>query len=232
VLDSVRAAHELTDLQLQDKTVVWGHSQGGGAALWAGILAPTYAPSAHVIAVAGIAPAADLPGLVSNISTLAGGQVFAAYVIQAYSEIYPDVKLDSYIKAADRAAVTRIAGSCIADKATLASLDQTVGVTESIYARNPLTGPLGQRLRQNVPNAAIKVPVLIAQGLADTLVLPTVQSAYVAKRCADPANGPLDYETYAGRGHVDIIEPGSGMLPRLLAWTEARFGGAKAPSTC
>ncbi|HET6153396.1 MAG TPA: lipase family protein [Marmoricola sp.] len=232
VLDSVRAAHELTDLQLQDKTIVWGHSQGGGAALWAGILAPTYAPDAHVIAVAGIAPADDLPGLVNNISTLAGGQVFAAYLIKAYSEIYPDVKFDSYVKAADQASVTQIAGSCIAEKAILASLSQTVGVTSSIYARDPLSGPLGKRLRQNVPTGSITVPLLIAQGLSDNLVLPNVQAAYVAKRCADPANGPLDYETYAGRGHTDIIVPGSGMLPRLLAWTVARFAGTTAPSTC
>jgi hypothetical protein len=33
-LDAVRAAHHLSALSLTDQTVVWGHSQGGHAALW------------------------------------------------------------------------------------------------------------------------------------------------------------------------------------------------------
>jgi len=34
-----------------DDTVVWGHSQGGHAALWTGILAPTYAPEIAILAL-------------------------------------------------------------------------------------------------------------------------------------------------------------------------------------
>jgi hypothetical protein len=44
VLDSVRAARQMPRLSLQHATVLWGHSQGGHAGLWAGILTPTYAP--------------------------------------------------------------------------------------------------------------------------------------------------------------------------------------------
>lgn len=63
VLDAVRAAHQLPGLNLADTTVIWGHSQGGNAALWAGALAPAYAPDDHVIGVAALAPATDLTGL-------------------------------------------------------------------------------------------------------------------------------------------------------------------------
>jgi len=45
VLDAVRAARTLRPAHLAPKTVVWGHSQGGGAALWTGIVAPSYAPA-------------------------------------------------------------------------------------------------------------------------------------------------------------------------------------------
>ena len=48
VLDAVRAAHELPDVNLADETVLWGHSQGGHAALWAGMLAPTYASELEI----------------------------------------------------------------------------------------------------------------------------------------------------------------------------------------
>jgi hypothetical protein len=40
-LDSIRAVHQLKTLNLSDTTVVWGHSQGGHAALWTGGLAAT-----------------------------------------------------------------------------------------------------------------------------------------------------------------------------------------------
>jgi hypothetical protein len=35
-LDSVRAARQMVELTLDMRTVVWGHSQGGHAGLWAG----------------------------------------------------------------------------------------------------------------------------------------------------------------------------------------------------
>ncbi len=64
VLDATRAARQLDDISLSTETVVWGHSQGGHAALWTGQLAPTYAPDVGVIAVAAMAPAANLPALI------------------------------------------------------------------------------------------------------------------------------------------------------------------------
>ena len=59
VLDSIRAAHQVDDLDLSDQTVVWGHSQGGHAALWAGQLAPTYAPELQIRGIAALSPASD-----------------------------------------------------------------------------------------------------------------------------------------------------------------------------
>jgi uncharacterized membrane protein HdeD (DUF308 family) len=56
VLDGVRAARQMDQVSLSDQTVVWGHSQGGHAALWAGILTEDYTPDAGVIGVAAIAP--------------------------------------------------------------------------------------------------------------------------------------------------------------------------------
>jgi uncharacterized membrane protein HdeD (DUF308 family) len=52
-LDAVRPARELDDVELSDNTVSWGHSQGGGAALWVGVEAGTYAEDVPVAGVAG-----------------------------------------------------------------------------------------------------------------------------------------------------------------------------------
>ena len=54
-------------MRLGEQTVVWGHSQGGHAALWTGQLAPTSAPELDIAGVAALAPASNLPGLIDNL---------------------------------------------------------------------------------------------------------------------------------------------------------------------
>ena len=51
MLDIIRAARQLTESS--GKSVVWGHSQGGGAALMASEVAPKYAPDAQVVGAIG-----------------------------------------------------------------------------------------------------------------------------------------------------------------------------------
>ncbi|MGB6040506.1 MAG: lipase family protein, partial [Gordonia sp. (in: high G+C Gram-positive bacteria)] len=70
VLDSVRAARSLPDLTLSNQTVVWGHSQGGHAALWTELLAPSYAPEVTIIGTAAQAPAATLQDLAVGMETM------------------------------------------------------------------------------------------------------------------------------------------------------------------
>jgi pimeloyl-ACP methyl ester carboxylesterase len=48
VLDSVRAARALPEAHAGRRFAVWGHSQGGQAALYAGLLARGYAPELHL----------------------------------------------------------------------------------------------------------------------------------------------------------------------------------------
>ena len=69
---AARTAHQLGDLSLADQTVVWGHSQGGHAALWAGQLVESYAPDDRVVGVAALAPASDLTRMVSGIEDAPG----------------------------------------------------------------------------------------------------------------------------------------------------------------
>jgi acetyl esterase/lipase len=73
-------------------------------------------------------------------------------------------------------------------------------------------------------------PTLLAQGLADALVLPTVQRRYVARLCA--AGQPVDFRTFAGRDHVGLVEDDSPLIGQLLRWTQDRFRGAPAPARC
>jgi len=230
VLDAVRAAHRMPQLQLTDETVVWGHSQGGNAALWAGQLADSYAPDDHVVGVAALAPASALTGLASNLDEVPGGAIFASYIVQAYSDIYPDVRFDDYIRPTARIQVREMAQRCLAEPEVFVSVVSSLLFDRSIFARDPDTGPLHERLAENTPTRPITAPLLIGQGGADALVLPTAQRQYAAQRCA--IGGRVDYREYPGFDHVGVVGTDSPLIPDLLQWTEDRFDGKRAPSTC
>jgi uncharacterized membrane protein HdeD (DUF308 family)/alpha-beta hydrolase superfamily lysophospholipase len=229
VLDAVRAAHQMPELELEDRTVVWGHSQGGAGALWTGVLASTYAPDTHVIGVAALSPASDLPALVGNLAAIPGGDIFASYVITGYSATYPDVRFTDYVRATAQLQVREIASRCLTSEALVSAI-QTFLFDGSIWATDPSTGPAAQRLAENVPRGHIEAPLLVAQGDADPLVLPSAQAAFVEARCE--AGEPVDYRTYAGEDHISVVEPDSPLIPELVAWTQDRLDGRPATPTC
>jgi len=226
LLDAVLAAGGLGgDLTLGGPTLIWGHSQGGNAALWSGIIAPSYAPAANLAGVAALAPGSGLP----DLAKLWGDGIYAAYLIEAYSETYPDVHFDSYVRATARVPVRELAGRCLdAPKPYLSGLSLLLG-GRSIWSAAPDTGAFGDRLRQNVPAHPIGVPVLIGQGAADTTVPATVQDAYVRQECATGTR--VDYRTYPGRDHVGIFDGESPLLPDLMQWSRDRLAGAAAHTT-
>ena len=230
VLDAVRAAHQLRPLDLAGQTVIWGHSQGGHAALWAGALAPSYAPDDHVVGVAALAPASDLTGLVENLAHVTGGSIFAAYTVTAYSQAYPDVSFGRYVRPAAQVITRQAAGRCLSGPGALVSVAQSLALDKPVWTGDPATGAFGQRLVQNTPAGLIRAPLLIAQGQADGLVLPSVQARYVRQRCA--AGQPLDYLSYPGRDHVGLVAADSPLIPALIAWTNDRLAGRPAPGNC
>jgi len=74
------------------------------------------------------------------------------------------------------------------------------------------------------------VPLLIAQGLDDDVVLPSLQRSYINRLCHSGQG--VDYRTYRRRDHNSLIWPGSRLVPNLLAWTEARFAGRPVRTGC
>jgi hypothetical protein len=69
VLDSVRAAQHLTHSGTSNRFAVWGHSQGGHAALYTGELAARYAPELVLVGVAAAAPATYIVELLDDDET-------------------------------------------------------------------------------------------------------------------------------------------------------------------
>lgn len=231
VLDAIRAARRLEGLSLDNRAVVWGHSQGGNSALWTGIRAEDYAPDVNIVGVAALAPASDLPALFKASQGTTFGKIVSSYLIKAYAAAYPDIGIPPYVSARMRPFVSDIASRCAGGWPTLFSVAETSLLPSAgIFARDPAGGALGERLRQNTPATGIAAPVLIAQGTADDLVLPALQARYVAARCA--SGQPIDYRIYPRRDHVSLVTDHPALDSELIAWSRDRFAGLPDTPNC
>ena len=230
-LDAIRAALTFDQLKLENKTVVWGHSQGGGATLWTGILAPSYAPELNIVGIAGLAPATDIPALVEKAKDTPVGKIIVSFIMNAYSQTYPDVRYDEYISGWRATFVKDIGNRCLDGKETLFSVGEVLTVLSGpVFTSDPLQGSLATRLRENIPNGPIAAPVLIAQGQTDELVYPEIQQAFVDRRCAEGQS--IEYQTYKGRDHMAVVAPDSPLQANLLNWTRERMSGNIASAGC
>ncbi|MBO9556348.1 lipase family protein [Cellulomonas sp.] len=229
VLDAVRAARALDGLALSDETVVWGHSQGGGAALWTGIVAPEYAPDVHVLGVGAAAPAADLAALAAGVKNTAAGRVVSSYLAQSWSDVY-DLDLSSLVTPGHVPAVRRVADRCLWGRDALANVLFSTQLNGPVIRPSALEGETGRLLAENSPHGRSLAPVLVGQGEADSLVLPGPQDEFVAHWCS--TGQAVDYRTYPGLDHVPIVDEGSAFVPELVAWTQDRMSGRPPTPTC
>ncbi len=93
VLDSVRAAEALLVAHAGRDVMIFGHSQGGHAALFANELAPTYAPELRILGTIAAAPASQLYAAWNLIQT--SPVVGAAVILMgaAFADQYPGLDL-------------------------------------------------------------------------------------------------------------------------------------------
>jgi pimeloyl-ACP methyl ester carboxylesterase len=228
-LDAVRAAHQMTELTLDARTVVWGHSQGGHSALWTGIVGPRYAPELNIVGVAAIAPAANPARIIVMNPAIDKG--LGPYIAASYSRFYPDIKFEMALRPEALAAgreITKLCGSFPPDDPK--RIRQLTATFEAPTLATKTNPALAARLAQNTADRPIAAPLLIAQGLADAVVSPMATEMYVEERCAAGQN--LEYWTVAGRDHSDIVQPDSPLAVPLAAWTAARFDDQAPKKDC
>jgi alpha-beta hydrolase superfamily lysophospholipase len=229
-LDSVRAARQMSGLQAGDRTLAWGHSQGGHAALWAAIEAPRYAPDVPLAGVVAMAPVSDVPAFVDAQQWPSFGRIVSSFVLRAYSETYADVSFGDYVHPWLLPLAHDMTRRCLSGRGALLSLAEAKVAGGTIFATPPATGALGLRLRQNNPDQHMPEPLLIAQGLDDDLVLPDAQARFVRRIC--DAGQALEYRGYAGRDHLSLVAPDSPLVADLMNWSRSMLAGDASPPGC
>jgi pimeloyl-ACP methyl ester carboxylesterase len=228
-LDAVRAARQMSELTLDKRVVVWGYSQGGHAALWTGIIGPRYAPDLEILGVAAIAPAANIKNILAM--NVAVDKRFGPYIALAYSRFYRDITFEQAIRPEALDAARQIVNLCeFVPPEDPERIEELAATFDGPALATSSNKALQARLEQNAPGGLIKAPVVIAQGLSDSVVPSSATDAYVEERCS--AGQRLDYWTFAGRDHITIAQPGTPLEELLIRWTMARFANEPQAPGC
>ena len=228
VLDSVRAARSMTGSG--SAFAVWGHSQGGHAALYAGILAADYAPELKLVGVAAAAPATDLGELLADDRGTTGGRNVTAMTLWSWSQIY-QAPLANVVTPQGMSATAALAGECIeryfdviARRGPSKALARSFLKVENISVVEPWRSLLLTNSPGTLPAA---LPLFLAQGTEDTLVLPAVTQSYMQKLCN--AGNAVQWYPVEGVGHLFVARDSASAA---VEWIGARFAGAPAPNDC
>jgi acetyl esterase/lipase len=229
VLDSVRAARDLADAHAGNRFAVWGHSQGGHAALATGQLAASYAPELHLVGVAAAAPATDLPALYDADMNSASGRSITAMSVLSWSRVFK-LPLDSLVKPDAKPRFEALAKDCIETINQFIKEDHDVKTLgHDFLTVDPVTYPPLRALMERYSAGPLppSVPVFIAQGNADKLVRPSITRAYVTRLCKEGVRVKLD--VLDGVGHLTA---GRDSAYAAVRWMTDRFQGRPPPSDC
>ncbi len=230
VLDSVRAAHNLSEADAGTSYVVWGYSQGGHAALFTGELSASYAPELKLVGVAAGAPPTDLATLFERDLGTTFGNVLGAFAFDSWSKVYPKAELRQVITRIARPVVRDTAKLCIREEQEAAAiLPGSILMKITFLSNQPVdTEPWKSVFEENSPGGSmIPAPILIVQGEEDGLVHPDVTEAFVEGLCAK--GHTVEYRSYPDVHHITAVPV---VTPDVAAWIVDRFAGKPAPSTC
>jgi pimeloyl-ACP methyl ester carboxylesterase len=228
-LDSVRAAHRLRAAHAGSEFAIWGHSQGGQAALFAAQLAGSYAPGLHLVGVAAGAPVPDLPALFAVNSPSPTGRALIAMTLVAWEQVYRDPRIEQILPPSARAAAATVAGDCLYSSEPLSAIPgpllQALTLPHPPHWRRE---PWRTIVLANTPGREpISVPVLLTQGGSDQIVPPALTVRLARRLCARGER--VELRLYPSLGHP---EAGIVVAPDVAAWVAERFAGRTPPSTC
>ena len=224
VLDIVRAARSLGDrVGASDEVVIWGHSQGGHAVLFANQIASEYAPELHVVGTVAGAP----PSQLSLIAAALKDSPFRYYlgmVAAGWAAAYPDADPADVLTPEGLARLDAVDDGC---GGALAAAWSGLAYDELVKADPATVEPWKTLLVENDPGFVVgESPILIIHGEQDEQI-PLVSSQLLLDRMCGIGQ-VVERRTYPG-SHAGVIGPS---LPDMLAWIDARLAGEPAPTSC
>jgi acetyl esterase/lipase len=226
----LRAARELGGTATSSRVGIWGHSQGGQAALYAALLAKEYAPELEIAGVAVAAPATDLGALMRDDLPTPGGKNLLAMTLWSWSRVF-NISLENVVDPAAMPTINTLANVCLESPIDLeprlragAALQKRFLLVHNLTELEPWRTLLAENTIGPLPPS---IPVFIAQGSTDKTVDPPVTEAYMKELCA--AGSRVRMLILPGVGHGTIAMKSA---LRAVAWMANRFAGAPPEDDC
>jgi alpha-beta hydrolase superfamily lysophospholipase len=227
IVNAVRAARQIPIAKASSRYVTWGHSQGGHSSVWAGHLSREYAPELELLGVAAAAPALNLPDIASAQWNTTVGWVIGSDLIESWPTFYPNLPVDSILTEQGRDASQRLSAECIKESALEALVREKLG--QQFFATNPNDNAVWARSLndQTPPPLPASMPMFMAQGTADQVVLPWPNAKVQEQWCA--AGSDI---TVLWMGDINHQEAALTAGPAAVAWIADRFAGRPTNRSC
>ena len=226
----MRAAHSLPGVGDGNSFAVWGHSQGGQASLYTGLIAKTYAPELRLVGVAAAAPATALVTLMGDDFKSSGGKNLTAMTLWSWSRVY-GAPIDKVVVPEAMPTVDRLSNECIESIFDILERRQTEKPLEQQFLSVPniaTVQPWRSLAMRNTPRTlSPQIPLFLAQGTTDNIVRPEVTRAYMQRQCM--AGGKVAMMWVPGVGHGFVAKDSA---DAAVSWMMDRFAGRPAPSDC
>ncbi|MBM3669309.1 MAG: lipase [Actinobacteria bacterium] len=229
VVNSVRAARALPEADAGDRYVVWGHSQGGHSALWTGHLSETIAPELSLLGVAAAAPAAELTRIMDAQWDTTIGWGIGPEVAISWPVADPALSPDQVLTFTGERTYQRIADQCTSNNTLLLELALRKSAGQKFFSENPLDNTAWAAFaeRQTPPPFPSSMPLFIAQGTTDEVVLPWPNAYLQEKWCA--AGSDLTMMWMGDIGHIKAAVTAG---PVVTQWVADRFAGRPTTRNC
>ncbi|MDG4665940.1 alpha/beta fold hydrolase [Mycobacterium sp. 236(2023)] len=226
VTDIVRAARDL-DEGIGDRWVTVGHSQGGQAALFTAQDAAARDPDldlrgAVAIAPGGVDMGAAIDLLRSGDPVVDVSQRYLPLLVLGAAVVDPSIRPDQIFSIQARPLLTTARTECLAQL----NVAPTVPAAQVLAPDAQVDGLHAYLDRQDPVRLTPKVPVMIAQGTADTSVNPAGVDRLAAALCDNGV--ATDYRVYPGQDHRGVI---AASLRDIQGFVDGVLGG-QSPSTC
>ena len=220
-LDIVKAAVTMPEVKASTSYIIWGHSQGGHAAMFAGHLAAAWAPELDLKGVVAGAPPSQLLLINAALQT-SPYKYYIGMTAAGFNAGYGDTlaPLDKVLTPAGLEWLNNVDEGCTGYLSSVSS-----GVDFSTLQKaDPASVPeWNLLLEENDPGnftEAFDAPLLIIHGGNDEQI-PVIAS----KLMFDTLCGIGQTETrwvFPGQSHAGVIVPSA---PAMLDWMAARFAG-------
>jgi acetyl esterase/lipase len=224
-IDSVRAVRNLPGSEAGTRFAVWGHSQGGHAALFTAGLAASYAPELQLVGAAAAAPVTDLTALLAQPGDNPLWGALLSYTVWSWTQVY-GLKAADIVPATAGATVTAAAAGCLENRE---QLDRVIAEAAPLVGQ-PVTPDDHWRaaLAENDPQPwSTGVPVFLAQGNLDPVIDPVLTRTFAQRLCQ--AGVPVRYVVMARGDHYTA---GGRSAGSAAAWIADRFAGRPPKDDC